>query len=195
MRLKEGRKGMRRAILLLTVTAATLLVAGGVALAVTKVGGPGDDVLYGTDNTDRIDGQAGDDVIYGLGGNDRSPGFRGRPYLVGDDGDDTIYGGTGQDEVSGNLGADVLYAGQGLDLMTGGPGADVLYGDGGSDLLVDGPRGDGALDTLYGGRVGDALYSRNRPARKDIVYCGRGRDFAYADRADVLYDCERVRRR
>jgi Ca2+-binding RTX toxin-like protein len=185
---------MRRAILLLTATAATLLVAGGVAFAVTKVGGPGDDTLYGTDNTDKLYGRGGDDTIYGRGGNDRSPGFRGQPYLVGNAGDDTIYGGTGQDEVSGDLGADALYAGEGLDLMTGGRGADALYGDGGSDLLVAGPRREGALDILYGGSVQDALISRNRPADKDVVYCGRGRDFAYADRKDVLYGCERVNR-
>ena len=95
---------MRRAILLLAVTAATLLVPGGVALAVTKIGGPGDDVLYGTDNPDKIDGRAGDDTIYGLGGDDSTQCSRERGYLVGGEGDDTIYGGTGDDCMDGDAG-------------------------------------------------------------------------------------------
>ncbi len=61
---------MRRTIFLLTLTAATLVVAGGVALAVDKFGGRGDDTIYGTISGNYIDGRAGDDTIYGLGGND-----------------------------------------------------------------------------------------------------------------------------
>ncbi len=45
---------MRRAILLLTVMAAALLLASGVALAVNEAGGPGSDVLTGTDKPDRL---------------------------------------------------------------------------------------------------------------------------------------------
>lgn len=52
---------------------AAVLLASGVALAVTKTGGPGSDVLRGTDGRDYLDGKGGDDTIYGLAGNDNSP--------------------------------------------------------------------------------------------------------------------------
>ena len=195
---------MRRVVLLLTVMAATLLVAGGVALAVTKIGGPGSNVLYGTDNPDKIDGRGGDDVIFGLGGNDghHSPG--GDNYLIGGEGDDIIYGGEGDDDIYGGIrffeqrgekGKDILYGQEGDDIITGDSGADLIYGNEGFDSLSDGEERGGAVDTLYGGSESDYINSRNRPAGKDIVFCGDGRDYVDADRADVLHDCEGVRRR
>ena len=48
---------MRRTILLLTVAATTLLLASGVAFAVSRSGGPGDDILRGTDGTDALPGR------------------------------------------------------------------------------------------------------------------------------------------
>ncbi len=192
---------MRRTILLLAVTAAVLLVASGVAFAVTKIGGPGDNTLYGTDNPDKIDGRAGDDTIYGQGGNDNVSNGGG---LVGGFGNDTIYGGGGHDEMVGcegvrgldfshrprDRGSDHLYGGKGSDIMDGCPGADYLYGGPGEDELYDGEERGGAVDTLYGGRYNDYFNTVNSPAGKDIVYCGGGRDFVDADRRDVLYGCE-----
>jgi Ca2+-binding RTX toxin-like protein len=55
---------MRKSVAVLASMVATLLVASGVAL--TKAGGPGHNVLYGTNSPDKIDGRAGDDTIYGL---------------------------------------------------------------------------------------------------------------------------------
>jgi Ca2+-binding RTX toxin-like protein len=78
---------MRKSVVVLASMAATLLLASGVALAVTKVGSAGDSVLYGTNNPDKIDGRAGDDIIYGLGADDRCT-LKG--YLVGGQGNDTI---------------------------------------------------------------------------------------------------------
>jgi hypothetical protein len=49
---------MRRTILLLATMALTLLVATGVALAVTKIGGPGPDTLRGTNGADNSEEQA-----------------------------------------------------------------------------------------------------------------------------------------
>jgi hypothetical protein len=46
---------MRRVILLLVAMAAKVVVASGVALAVTKTGGPGPDVLRGTNQHDILD--------------------------------------------------------------------------------------------------------------------------------------------
>jgi Ca2+-binding RTX toxin-like protein len=60
---------MKRTIALLTTMALTLLVASGVALAVTKIGGPGPDTLRGTNGADDLLGNGGNDVLYALGGN------------------------------------------------------------------------------------------------------------------------------
>jgi Ca2+-binding RTX toxin-like protein len=118
---------MRKSVLLLPSMAATLLLASGVALALTKVGGPGHNVLYGTNNPDKIDGRAGDDTISGLGGDDRCT-LKG--YLVGGKGNDTIYGGTGDDDIFGgrNFVADC-----GGEQRPGERGRDVLYAGSGSD--------------------------------------------------------------
>jgi Ca2+-binding RTX toxin-like protein len=133
LRLKERRKGMRRAILLLAVTAATLLVASGVAFAVTKLGGPGDNTIYGINNPDKIDGRSGDDTIYGLGGDDRCT-LDG--YLIGGQGNDTIYGGAGDDIFGG--GNSVVECGG--EQQPDERGRDVLYGRKGQRLR-EGRRG------------------------------------------------------
>jgi Ca2+-binding RTX toxin-like protein len=61
---------MRRTIVLLATMALTLLVASGVALAVTKFGTNGPDTLQGTNKADNLLGKGGNDVLYALGGRD-----------------------------------------------------------------------------------------------------------------------------
>ena len=52
------------------------------------------------------------------------------------------------------------------------------------------PR-DSAVDTLKGGDGSDFLDAENRPAARDIVRCGAGRDGAWVDRKDIVSDdCE-----
>jgi len=58
---------MRRTIVLLATMALTLLVASGVALAVTRIGTNGPDTLRGTNGTDNLLGNGGNDVLYALG--------------------------------------------------------------------------------------------------------------------------------
>ena len=62
--------------------------------------------------------------------------------------------------------------------------------------MVDGwvaESSDSAVDRLEGGDHADYLSSENRPAARDIVSCGDGRDDASVDRKDrVQDDCERV---
>jgi hypothetical protein len=48
---------MRRVALVLAAMALALLLASGVALAVTKVGGPGPDTLMGTKGSDTLAGR------------------------------------------------------------------------------------------------------------------------------------------
>lgn len=70
------------------------------------------------------------------------------------------------------------------DSMSGGPG---------DDFLADGEPSRGAQNALSGGSGDDLLAPINKPAGKDIVSCGSGRDKVFADRADVIAeDCEKV---
>lgn len=193
-------------MLLIVAVAATLLLASGVALAVTKTGGPGSDVLRGTGGRDYIKGKGGDDVIYGLGGNDNSPKLFTTGEiaggLIGGFGDDIIYGGPGNDDMVGyegfifgskDRGDDQIYGQQGRDRMDGGFGADILSGGDGPDFILDGENRRGSTDIIYGGDGDDELNAFNRPGGRDIVNCGDGKDVAIADRKDILNDCERVR--
>src|ERR671912_2924468 len=75
---------MRRAILMVAMMSLTLLVASGVALAVTKIGGPGPNTLRGTNGADNLLGKGGNDVLFALGGNnDNLVGGKGKDWLPG----------------------------------------------------------------------------------------------------------------
>jgi len=70
-------------------------------------GGAGNDILWGNNGNDAIQGAFGDDIIDGGGGNDR---------LTGDNGNDQIFGGIGNDIIKGGDGNDFLYGGSDLGL-------------------------------------------------------------------------------
>jgi Ca2+-binding RTX toxin-like protein len=156
---------MQRIFLLLAVMAVALVVASGVALAVTKIGTDGDDNLRGTNGSDKLVGMGGDDSINGRAG------------------EDVIIGGRGNEGFEGFIVG--LYGGKGADDISGGPG---------SDSLIDGPIREFAVDRILGGDGNDYIATFNIPASRDIVICGDGNDdFAVVDRKDiVLDDCERV---
>ena len=69
---------MRRVILLLTMMAATLVVASGVALAVNKMGTNGPDALKGTNGADNLLGKGANDVLFSLADNDNLLGGAGK---------------------------------------------------------------------------------------------------------------------
>ncbi|MDO8416814.1 MAG: Ig-like domain-containing protein, partial [Agitococcus sp.] len=98
----------------------------------------GDDVLYGNDNANLIDGLGGDDEIQGRVGDDT---------LIGGSGNDELYGEQGNDSLSGGLESDNLYGGDGNDVLNGNDGDDYLVGNEGNDTFVFN-RGDGR-DTVY----------------------------------------------
>jgi Ca2+-binding RTX toxin-like protein len=81
-------------------------VARNVAVPVTLIGGPGDDVLIGGSGSDRLVGGSGDDTLIG---------WRGADVLLGGPDNDRLIGGPGSDTMRG---------GPGLDLLRGGPGED-----------------------------------------------------------------------
>jgi Ca2+-binding RTX toxin-like protein len=190
---------MRRVILLLTAMAMTLVVASGVAWAVTKIGTNGPDTLRGTNGDDNLVGKGGNDDIFGLGGSDNLLGGAGKDNVLGGNerrplgGDKNLLGGPGNDRVLGGNGSDDLVGGPGNDLVDGGRGSDDITGDGGTDLLIDGPFRETAVDRLSGGDGNDVFFVDNRPATRDFVTCGSGFDRVGADRKDVVApDCERV---
>ena len=188
--------------MLVTTLLVGVLLASGVALAVTRVGGPGDNSLMGTNGADRLSGRAGDDRISGLGGDD--------PRLVGGFGDDTISGGRGDDRILGHglvrggggapnyeRGSDALWGGAGDDHLVGGLGPDRLGGGRGDDSLLDalGEYGaDRSTDILSGGRGNDEILPLSQAGRRDLISCGGGFDRVAADRGiDIVAgDCEDV---
>ena len=196
--IEKGRM-MRRALLMVATIALTLLVASGVAWAVTKIGGPGPDTLRGTNGADNLLGRGGNDALFGLGGRDNLLGEEGKDWVLGGNerralgGDKNLVGGPGNDGVQGGEGSDIVLGGSGNDVADGGPGPDNIVGGEGNDYLTDGERRGGATDTLTGGDGNDVIDPFNGPAKKDVVTCGSGFDRVLADRADVVApDCERV---
>lgn len=151
----------------------------------------GDQVIYATDEDDRIITGSGDDYVDGKDGNDRIDTGAGDDEVDGGRGDDTLDGGTGNDDLSGHIGDDVLFGRSGDDTLNGGGGDDRLYGgDGddallgsmGNDLLVG---GDGA-DTLHGGSGNDSLDGRGDNIR-DFLNGGAGDDTLLAGANDHLH--------
>ena len=172
---------MRRAILLVAMMALTLLVASGVALAITKIGTNGPDTLRGTN---------GDDNLIGKGGNDILLSLRGRDNLLGGPGKDCLLCVTenrffaGDKTLLGGPGNDFAWAGKGSDIVAGGEGNDLLPDDGVSEFSQDrfsGGPGDDVIDVMH-----------HRSAR-DLVVCGSGFDRVAANSKDaVAADCEKV---
>jgi Ca2+-binding RTX toxin-like protein len=190
---------MRRVILLLTMMAATLVVASGVALAVNKIGTNGPDTLKGTNAADKLLGKGANDVLFSLAGRDNLLGEEGKDWVLGGNdqrafaGDKNLLGGPGNDGVLGGKDSDNVTGNSGNDVVNGDPSPDNILGGEGNDYLLDGERRGGATDTLIGGEGNDVLDLINKPANRDVVTCGGGFDRVLADRADVVApDCEKV---
>ena len=172
---------MRRMVLLLTVMAAALVLASGVALAVNKVGTDGPDTLTGTNGNDNLDGRGGQDNIFSLDGTDNLAGGLGKDNVLG--GDERRPGG-GDKNFAGGPGNDLLLTGLGSDNVEGGSG---------NDSLLEASFGESSTDNYDGGSGNDVFVASNRPAFKDLVVCGEGLDRVLADSKDkVAPDCERV---
>lgn len=95
-------------------------------------GGPGQDVIVGTN---------GPDTILGLGGNDIILGYDGEDQIHGGAGNDLICAGLRADKVQGGADHDTVYGEPGDDDMWGGEGADLLSGDAGESDDGDGQVG------------------------------------------------------
>ena len=166
---------------------------------VTIGAGAGDDFIVQRSGTATLSGGAGNDLFSLAGADDirGGPGddhasaaqYGGPEHFAGNEGDDFFRGSEGNDVADGGSADDALYGRRGNDRLLGGTGDDTISGADGSDLLNGGP----GLDTLLGGRGDDVLHARDR--RRDVVDCGSGvHDRAFADRADVVRNCELVKR-
>jgi Ca2+-binding RTX toxin-like protein len=151
---------MRKTILLLASMASAVLLASGVAWAITTIdckaskscqGTGGDDVITGTASRDVIIPYDGTDIVYADPPNKpltNPPTF---PKEGGNDdvrhsfGDDTIYGGGGNDTLRGGRGKDTIYGGPGKDLIdcayletrSGDTGDTAYYTPSEGDVVVD----------------------------------------------------------
>lgn len=134
--------------------------AGGVAI--TVLGGAGNDTLIGSGFADSVDGEAGDDLVRGRSNDDTLSGGADNDTIYGDSGADSVDGGTGddliagrsgQDTLLGNDGTDTIFGGSGPDSIRGGNGADFIRGNQGSDSLF----GDADNDTIIGGAGRDSI--------------------------------------
>jgi hypothetical protein len=173
---------MRRVALVLAAMALALLLASGVAWAVTKIGTDGPDTLTGTNNADNLIGKGGNDILFSLNGRDNLLGGPGKDIVLGEN-----------ERFNASRGDKNLKGGPGNDIDVGGRGSDNVLGDAGNDFLVDGPTREFSLDILSGGDGNDVFLVENAPAAKDIVVCGGGFDRVLADTKDVVApDCERV---
>ena len=190
---------MRRVVLVLAAMALALLLASGVALAVTKIGTDGPDTLKGTNAADNLLGKGGNDVLSSLAGRDTLLGEEGKDWVLGGNeqrpfgGVKNLVGGPGNDGVLGGEDPNTLTGNSGNDVVGGGPVSDKILGGEGNDYLLDGESRGGATDTLIGGDGNDVIDPFNKPTKRDVVTCGGGFDRVLADRADVVApDCEKV---
>jgi Ca2+-binding RTX toxin-like protein len=128
-------------------------------------GSDDDDVAFGSEGADDLDGGAGHDALDGAEGDDR---------LAGGAGEDTLSGGMGADRLAGGADDDTLVGGMGDDTLSGATGDDVLRGWDDDDIL-DGGAG---ADTLMGGRGDDSLSGLDdgSPAARDFLNGGDGDD-------------------
>ncbi len=100
-----------------------LALTASVALAATRNGTDGHDVLFGTPRADQMYGFGGDDIISGFEGNDLMYGGSGDDALWGSYGDDNLYGRYGADDLHGMGGDDYLSANDGKrDIVDCGSG-------------------------------------------------------------------------
>ena len=197
---------------MLASLATALLLAGGVALAITRDCRAGADYCIGTADNDTLNGSPERDKIYGKGGNDALRGYGEEDVLSGGNGDDMVRGGAEDDRMPSTPGVDKLYGGPGNDriedhsydnsdnhdpnLLSGGSGDDYLYGynklygGSGDDVIHGSSTEAGFRRIIVGGPGEDDIRSyvytsdtiRAADDERDTVNCGGGTDTIYFDR-------------
>jgi len=94
----------------------TIVVADTISIAVTALGGSGDDTIRTGRGNDRLDGGSGNDELFAGGGSDVLIGGAGTDILRGEAGDDELWGGYWGNPDDGRR-----------DRLIGGSGRDVFF--------------------------------------------------------------------
>ena len=179
------------------------------SIPISLEGTENDDILFGSNESERIVGLGGNDWIFGEGGNDSLEGNLGDDFINGGTGDDIIDGGSGNDVLFGWLGEDTLFGNSGNNTLFGGTndlsipdlngrdwlisgdGDDFLQGNEGNDVI----SGGNGNDLAFGGKDDDQIYGY---LGNDTLFGNLGNDTLIADpgrenildntnNADVLY--------
>jgi Ca2+-binding RTX toxin-like protein len=163
-------------------------------------GGPGDDVILGSDAADEaLYGGPGDDRIYGRGGvldslsggdgNDLLDGSGPTEVLAfGGEGDDTLIAGDGAGQISVPDGQGIATYVYDDSHLWGGPGDDRLIGAAGPDRLDGGP----GADSMRGGAGDDVADYTARTAPLTITADDRPGDGEAGENDDVGSDIEDI---
>jgi len=115
----------------------------------TKRGGKGNPVIFGSRDDNVLEGTDRKDLIFGFHGDD---------ILDGGAGNDILFGGRGHDWLFGGAGNDILFGSKGNDFLDGGNGNDLLLGGKGDDWLnYTLSENEGAKDYYDGGKGFDTL--------------------------------------
>lgn len=159
-------------------------------------GRAGNDGLFGEDGNDHLAGGSGDDVLNGGAGDDEIFGDEGADIIQGDDtdpetedGDDFIHSGSGDDVIGAHGGDDIVLASTDDDAAEGGDGDDIVELGHGDDAADGGAGSDIVLgnignDAIDGGAGDDQLWGEEG---NDHVTGGDGNDYASGGRGvDVL---------
>ncbi|WDZ81579.1 calcium-binding protein (plasmid) [Ensifer adhaerens] len=115
------------------------------------VGNPGDDILYGTKEADRIWGLSGDDDIDAGGGDDLVDAGTGNDRLTSSSGYDRLDGGAGDDRIS------LISIG---GAVTGGDGIDTLVVD--LSMMSD--------QVMFGGANGHGIIGYQTPREQHLFF-------------------------
>lgn len=105
-------------------------------------GDEGDDVIYGGEDVNDLNGNQGNDTVHGNVSPDWVLGGQGDDVLLGYQAADLVYGNLGDDTCDGGAGADIVRGGQGADSLSGGADDDWLSGDRGDDTVTGGAGAD-----------------------------------------------------
>ncbi|HEX8586035.1 MAG TPA: M10 family metallopeptidase C-terminal domain-containing protein [Allosphingosinicella sp.] len=127
--------------------------------------------LFGTPESERIDGTAADDEIRGNGGYDELYGLGGNDLLIGGANDDTLDGGTGRDVMRGGAGTDLYHVDQADDVV------EELAGEGDHDLVFTSLASytlGAQVERLFGTSDAGQVLTGNASANR--LYAGAGND-------------------